>query len=70
MSDSGCGVPDDDKTRIFDRFYRAEQSHTSKDHYGLGLCIAKEIVTAHRGKIFVTDAPEGGACFSVVLPRG
>lgn len=70
VSDSGCGVPDDDKTRIFDRFYRAEQSHTSKDHYGLGLCIAKEIVTAYRGKIFVTDAPEGGACFSVVLPRG
>lgn len=69
VSDNGCGVPDCDKKLIFERFYRAEQSHTSKEHYGLGLCIAKEIVTAHHGKIFVTDAPSGGACFSVVLPR-
>lgn len=69
VSDTGCGVPDCDKKLIFERFYRAEQSHTSKEHYGLGLCIAKELVTAHHGKLFVTDAPEGGACFSVVLPR-
>lgn len=70
VSDNGCGVPDSDKKLIFERFYRAEQSRTSKEHYGLGLCIAKEIVTAHHGKIFVTDVPGGGACFSVILPPG
>lgn len=67
ISDTGCGVLDKDKKRIFERFYRAEHSRTKKEHFGLGLCIAKEIVTAHHGKIFVNDAPEGGACFQVTL---
>lgn len=65
--DTGCGIPADEKAHIFERFYRAERSHTDKEHFGLGLCIAKELTEAHRGKIFVTDNPGGGACFSVVL---
>lgn len=67
VSDTGCGVPDSDKKQIFERFYRGEISHTDREHFGLGLCIAKEIVEAHHGKIFVTDAPGGGACFCVLL---
>lgn len=67
VSDTGCGVPDRDKKQIFERFYRGESSRTDKEHFGLGLCIAREIVEAHHGKLFVTDAPGGGACFCVAL---
>lgn len=67
VTDSGPGIPDDDKAAIFHRFYRADTSRTEKEHFGLGLCIAKELVQAHHGKIFVTDAPGGGACFTIHL---
>lgn len=67
VSDTGPGIPDENKKQIFERFYRAEHSHTDKNHFGLGLCIAKEIVDAHHGKIYVTDRKGGGACFHVEL---
>ncbi len=68
VSDTGCGIPDREKTKIFERFYRCDQSRTDKEHFGLGLCIAKEIVEAHGGEILVTDAPGGGSCFRIWLP--
>lgn len=67
VSDTGPGIPDEHKKQIFERFYRAERSHTDKSHFGLGLCIAKEIVDSHHGKIYVTDQEGGGACFHVEL---
>lgn len=67
VTDTGPGIEDARKDMIFERFYRAEDSHTTKEHFGLGLCIAKEIMTAHHGTIFVMDAPLGGSCFTVVL---
>lgn len=67
VQDTGCGVPDADKIQIFERFYRAQNSRTDKEHFGLGLCLAKEIAEAHGGKIFVDDAKGGGACFCVIL---
>lgn len=69
FSDTGCGVPDPEKALIFDRFYRSDHAHTDKEHFGLGLCIAKELVTAHKGEIWVEDSSEGGSCFCVKLPR-
>lgn len=69
FSDTGCGIPDSEKNLIFKRFYRSEQSHTDKEHFGLGLCIAKEIVNAHKGKIWVEDnGSSTGSCFYVKLP--
>lgn len=68
VSDTGCGIPDQEKTRIFERFYRCDQSRTDKEHFGLGLCIAKEIADAHGGEIWVEDAPGGGSCFTLRLP--
>lgn len=68
FSDTGCGVPDHEKALIFDRFYRSDHAHTNKEHCGLGLCIAKEIVTAHKGRIWVEDNPKGGSYFWVKLP--
>lgn len=67
VTDNGIGISDEDKKRIFDRFYRVEKSRSTKDHFGLGLSIAYEIVKAHGGSIQVTDAEGGGSCFTVVL---
>ena len=67
VSDNGIGIPDDKKEHIFERFYRADQSRSDKDHFGLGLCIAAEIVAAHNGQLLVSDTPGGGSTFTVVL---
>ena len=67
VTDNGIGISDEDKKKIFDRFYRVEKSRSTKDHFGLGLSIAYEIVKAHGGNIQVSDALGGGSCFTVVL---
>lgn len=68
VEDTGIGIPDAEKERVFERFYRSDRSRSPKDHFGLGLCIAREIVETHRGKIRITDTPGGGATFTVTLP--
>lgn len=68
VADTGTGVKDEEKEKIFERFYRSDSSHTEKEHFGLGLCIAKEIMTAHQGKIRVLDTPGGGATFRCIFP--
>lgn len=68
VSDTGSGVPDTEKERIFERFYRSDSAHTDKNHFGLGLCIAREIVVSHHGRLWVSDAPGGGAVFCMELP--
>ena len=67
VSDNGPGVPDEQKESIFERFYRIDQAHKDKEHFGLGLCIAKEIIRLHKGCLSVTDTPGGGATFCVRL---
>lgn len=68
VSDNGPGITDSEKQRIFDRFYRTEKSRSSKEHFGLGLSIASEIISLHHGTISVSDAKGGGAVFVVKLP--
>ncbi|MGB8451747.1 MAG: HAMP domain-containing sensor histidine kinase [Anaerocolumna sp.] len=67
VSDTGPGIPDEYKQQIFERFYRIDSSHKNKEHFGLGLCIAMEIMKLHKGTIEVTDAPRGGAAFHLTL---
>lgn len=69
--DSGKGIPDEFKERIFERFYRLDDSRTRETGgTGLGLAIAKEAVLLHGGTIYVEDNPEGGSCFVMTLPAG
>lgn len=67
VADNGPGIPDSQKSRVFQRFYRMDQAHHDKNHFGLGLCIAQEIVGMHQGEIYVEDTPGGGACFVIFL---
>lgn len=67
--DHGEGIPKLLKEKIFDRFYRADNSRNRETGgSGLGLAIAKSIVTAHHGQIWVEDTPGGGATFVIELP--
>ena len=64
----GQEITKEQKTEIFERFYRLDKVRNSSDnHYGLGLPIAKAIVSAHKGKIDV-HCYEGKVEFAVVIP--
>ncbi len=67
--DHGPGVPAVQRDRIFERFHRADPAR-SRDQggSGLGLSIAAAVVTAHDGRISLTDTPGGGATFRIQLP--
>ncbi len=69
IEDNGPGIPDSEKQKIFDRFYRLDDSRArDTGGTGLGLAIAKEAVMLHKGSIEVLDAPEGGSIFRIKLP--
>ena len=65
-----CGLSKEDKKHIFDRFYRCDKSRTKKGHYGLGLSVAKELVSLLDGKIYLSDTPGGGCTFTIAIPYG
>ncbi|MDJ0692891.1 HAMP domain-containing sensor histidine kinase [Mastigocoleus sp. MO_188.B34] len=69
VEDTGIGIAPEDLERVFDRFWRANQSRSYRDNgSGLGLAISKAIVENHGGSITVTSKLGIGSCFSVRLP--
>ena len=68
VADRGRGVPDDEKEKVFQRFYRADASRHDKEHFGLGLSVAQELAQLHGGAITVADTADGGATFTLALP--
>ena len=68
VADEGKGIPVDEQSKIFDKFYRGRAWREKVLGTGLGLSIAKGIVEAHGGKIWVTSAPGKGSVFSFAVP--
>ena len=70
IADSGPGIPLEQRAAVFDRFRQVEGGPTrAVGGTGLGLSIVRDLAGLHRGRVTITDAPEGGALVIVDLPR-
>jgi len=67
IGDSGPGIPEDNRERIFDNLFRLQRDQ-NVDGYGIGLCLCQRIIRAHYGQIWVDSSPHGGAWFHFTLP--
>jgi len=67
VRDSGIGIPAEDVSRIFERFYRVDKSRTGTGT-GLGLSIAKHIIEAHGGKVWAESVEGRGSTFYFLIP--
>jgi two-component system phosphate regulon sensor histidine kinase PhoR len=69
VSDVGPGIPEEDLSRVFERFYRVDKSR-SRDPggTGLGLAIVRHLIQLHGGDVYAENRPEGGARFTITLP--
>jgi signal transduction histidine kinase len=70
IDDEGPGIANEELSRVFEPFYRIEQSRSPETGgVGLGLAIALSIVQAHGGEIILSNRPSGGLRASAVVPR-
>lgn len=71
VADTGCGIPQDDLSKIFERFYQgSERLQKGAMGSGIGLALTKGIIEAHKGDITVESVLEQGSCFKIDLPLG
>jgi two-component system, OmpR family, phosphate regulon sensor histidine kinase PhoR len=69
VKDNGIGIQAEHLSRVFERFYKADKSRSREaGGTGLGLAIARQIVSAHQGKIEVESSPDSGSTFRIFLP--
>ena len=70
VEDNGIGIAMDEQTRIFERFYQARNNDSAQKSVGIGLALAKHIVTLHHGEIEVESELNVGSLFRVRIPKG
>lgn len=68
VADTGLSIPENEQEKIFEPFYRGSQGRRIVEGMGLGLSIAREIISAHGGEIKVASPPEGGSTFILQIP--
>jgi two-component system phosphate regulon sensor histidine kinase PhoR len=68
VADSGPGIPPEDLSRVFERFYRVDKARARPGGTGLGLAIVRHLVELHGGEASAANRSEGGAVFTVKLP--
>ena len=69
VTDSGPGIPEQDLSKVFDRFYRVDQARNRNDGgSGLGLSIVKSLCEAHGGRVELQSTAGRGCVFTVYLP--
>lgn len=67
VQDSGRGIPEQELSQVFNRFYQGKQYYADEQGTGIGLALAKELVELHGGKIWA-ESSQAGACFILQLP--
>ena len=68
VKDTGSGIAPENLSRIFDRFYQADEAHSKKGSAGLGLSIAKSLVEAMHGHISISSEVSRGTLVTIQLP--
>ena len=68
VSDTGPGIPEEYRDRIFERFGQVPGQHRREQGYGLGLTYCRLAIEAHGGRIWVEPGSGGGSVFSITLP--
>ncbi|MBT4089326.1 MAG: response regulator [Deltaproteobacteria bacterium] len=68
VTDQGVGIPESELETIFEKFVQSSKTKTGAGGTGLGLAICKEIIKAHRGKIWAENNPDGGSRIKFILP--
>ena len=67
IKDYGCGISEKSRSHIFQKFYQADQSHTTEGN-GLGLAIAERVIELHGGTLTLSEPEENGTTFEIRLP--
>lgn len=70
ISDTGPGIAEDDLPHLFERFYRgANDDSPTADGFGIGLALARSLISIQGGSIRASNTTEGGACFRITFPK-
>ena len=69
VADTGCGIPDEYRTSIFEPFFRVDKSRSrAMGGAGLGLALVSEIVRQHNGQVKVLESSKKGSVIAIMLP--